>query len=147
MKFLDTGHLFNDEILLDLERAMDADASRGYVPAYFFRICLPDGTHIGECDLRIGHNESTYYGGNTGYRVFAPYRGHHYAEKASRLLFTFAKEHGLDHLIITCNPDNFPSRRTCERLGGTLLEIAELPEDNEMALEGETHKCIFRYEL
>ena len=54
----------------------------------------------------------------------------------------------MPYLIITCNPDNLPSRRTCERLGGELLEIAELPEDNDMRVEdGETHKCIFKFIL
>ena len=79
--------------------------------------------------------------------MFPGYRGHHYAEKACRLLFTLAKKHGLGYVIITCRPDNIPSRRTCERLGGELLEIAELPEDNEMRLKGLTDVCIFRFEL
>ena len=51
-------------------------------------------------------------------------------------------------MIITCRPDNLPSRRTCERLGGKLMEIAELPEDNNMRRnDGYTHVCVFRYEL
>lgn len=54
----------------------------------------------------------------------------------------------MEELVITCNPDNRASRRTCEWLGGELVEIAELPEDNDMRLEdGETHKCIYRFDL
>ncbi|MGM9661734.1 MAG: GNAT family N-acetyltransferase [Oscillospiraceae bacterium] len=103
---------------------------------------------MGTCDLRIGHNESVYYGGNIGYRIAEPYRGHHYAGKACRLLLALAKRHGTDCLIITCSQDNWPSRKTCEYAGGRLVEIAELPEDNGMRVEdGETHKCICRFEL
>ena len=146
--FLDTSFLRNDEILLQLEKTVDGDEARQWLPAYHFAICNPDGVKMGACDLRIGHNESVYYGGNIGYRVEPAFRGHHYAGKACRLLFELAKRHGLDWLIITCSPDNWPSRKTCEGLGGTLLEIAELPADNPMRVEdGETEKCIYRFPL
>ena len=146
--FLDTAFLFDGELRLVLERASPADPVKGWVPAYHFSICLPDGTMVGRCDLRIGHNRKLYYGGNIGYTVFPIFRGRHYAEKACRLLFELAGRHGLEYLIITCDPDNLPSRRTCERLGGQLLEIAELPEDNDMRRDrGTTHACVFRYEL
>ncbi len=38
-------------------------------------------------------------------------------------------------MYITCNPDNWPSRKTLEYLDGEFLEIAELPEDNDMRVE------------
>lgn len=148
MDFLDTSFLKTDELFLALDHTAEADPVRDWVPAYHFNICLPDGTRIGRCDLRIGHNRKLYYGGNIGYGIFPDYRGHHCAEKACRLLFELAKRHGLDYVVITCDPGNPASRRTCERLGGELLEIAELPEDNDMRREnGYTHVCVFRYEL
>ena len=148
MDFLDTVFLVSDELKLKLDHTAEADPVKGWVPAYHFDICLPDGTKIGRCDLRIGHNQKLYYGGNIGYTVFPDYRGNHYAEKACRLLFELARRHGLGYVIITCNPDNLPSRRTCERLGGELLEIAELPEDNDMRRDrGYTHSCVFRFDL
>lgn len=148
MTFLDTSFLQTDELKLTPDHTAKADPVRELVPAYHMDIRLPDGTRIGRCDLRIGHNRKLYYGGNIGYTVFPDWRGHHYAEKACRLLFELAKRHDLGYVIITCRPDNLPSRRTCERLGGELLEIAELPEDNNMRREdGYTHVCVFRYEL
>ena len=148
MKFLDTGFLKSDEICLTLEKTVEADPERNWLPAYHFAICDLDGVKMGGCDLRIGHNESVYYGGNIGYRVEEPYRGHHYAGKACKLLFELARRHGMEYVIITCDPDNWASRKTCEWLGGELVEIVELPEDNDMRAEdGETHKCIFRFEL
>ena len=102
---------------------------------------------MGVCDLRIGHNDKLYYGGNIGYRIDEEYRGNHYAGKACLLLFELAQKHGLEYLIITCNPDNYPSRKTCAYAGGKLLEIATLPEGNDMRMRGETEKCIYQFEL
>ncbi len=146
--FLNTDFLKSDEIALILEKTAPADPAKDRVPAYHFAICDLAGVKMGVCDLRIGHNEKLYYGGNIGYRVEPSYRGHHYAAKACRLLFELARRHDLGYVIITCNPDNLPSRRTCELLGGQLLEIAALPEDNDMRIEsGETEKCIFQFEV
>ena len=145
--FLPTEHLRSDEIWLQLEHLALGDPEKGWVPAYHFAICNLQGEKMGVCDLRLGHNEQLYYGGNIGYRVHEPYRGHHYAAKACRLLFQLAKQHDMGHVIITCNPDNLPSRKTLEHLNGELLEIAELPLDNDMRKNGETHKCIFKFEL
>ena len=67
---------------------------------------------------------------------------------ACELLFSLAKKHEMSRVPITCNPDNIASRKTCEYLKGNLLEIAKLPEDNDMRiLKGETEKCIFEFKL
>ncbi len=145
--FLDTTFLKNDEIKLTLEKTVDGNEKKGWVPAYHFNICSLDGTKMGVCDLRIGHNDMLYYGGNIGYSVDEAYRGHHYAGKACLLLFELARKHDLGYMIITCNPDNYASRKTCEYAGGKLLEIVELPEDSDMRARGETEKCIYRFEL
>ena len=145
--FFDTSFLKDEEISLVLEKTAAANPERGWVPAYYFAICNKDGVKIGECDLRVGHNENTYYGGNIGYSINEEYRGHHYAGKACLLLFELAKLHNLDYLIISCNPDNVASRKTCEYAGGKLSEIAELPEGNDMRSNGETEKCIYKFML
>ena len=146
--FLDTGFLKSDELWLRLDKTVDGDPARDWVPAYHFSICDLQGNRMGSCDLRIGCNQKLYYGGHIGYRIESEYRGHHYAGKACLLLFELAKKHGMDRLIITCNPDNIASRKTCEYAGGTLLEIAALPEDNDMRLEdGETEKCIYQFQF
>ena len=145
---VDVTSLETEELRLVLEETTEADPDRDWLPACRFAICDLDGVKMGVCDLRIGHNEGVYYGGNIGYQVEAPYRGHHYAGKACLLLFELARRHGMEYLIITCSPDNLPSRKTCQWLGGELVEIAELPEDSDMRVEdGETHKCIYRFDL
>lgn len=147
--FLNTDFLRTDEIFLKLDHTVDpSQAGRAdWLPAYHFSICLPDGAEAGVCDLRIGHNESVYYGGNIGYRVYPEHRGRHYAGKACLLLFELARRHGLEYLYITCNPENAASRKTCEFAGGALEDIVSLPPDNDMYLEGERCKCIYKFSL
>lgn len=148
MEFLNTDFLEDDEIKLVVNRLAEGNPEKNWVPAYHFYICDRQGNIMGHCDLRIGYNDNLYYGGHIGYRVSEEYRGHHYAAKACRLLFELARKHGMEYLYITCNPDNLPSRRTLEYLHGELVEIAELPEDNNMRIEeGETEKCVFRFNL
>lgn len=66
---------------------------------------------IGAIDIRIGHNENTYYGGNIRYTINEEYRGNSYASKACKIIREVSIGHGMEKLIITCNPDNFPSRK------------------------------------
>ena len=124
--FFDTDFLQNKETRLILEKTVEADPAKNWLPAYHFAICSPDGVKMGACDLRIGHNENVYYGGNIGYRVEEPYRGRHYAGKACKLLFELARRHGMEYVIITCNPDNLHTQKICENTGEILQEIADI---------------------
>ena len=145
--FYDTSDLKTEEIYLRLNRTADAVPEKQYVPAYYFDICLPDGTKIGYCDLRVGYNDKTYIGGNIGYGIDEPYRGNHFAAKACALLFRQAKKHGMDYLTISCQPSNKASSRTCEIAGGTYIGTEDIPEDNEMYAEGKRQVMIYRFEL
>lgn len=143
--FLDTDFLQNSEISLQLDHTV---AGRdNWLPTYHFRILLADGTEAGRCDLRVGHSAGVFYGGNIGYHIYEPCRGHHYAGKACLLLFELARRHGLDYLYITCNPENIPSRRTCEYAGGALEAIVDVPADNDMYQRGERKKCIYKFSI
>ena len=146
-RFFDAQVLTDGEILLMLDKTVPGSLAEKWLPSYHFTICDREGHKAGRCDLRIGHNRQLYFGGNIGYQVHEPYRGHHYAAKACRLLFGLALRHDLGYVLITCNPDNLPSRRTCEGLGGELIDIAAVPPDNEMYQRGEFEKCIFRFKL
>ena len=132
MIFFRTDDLYDEEIALKLAITCEEIPTKQYVPAYFFDICLLDGTIIGACDLRIGHNEKTYIGGNVGYRISESYRGHHYAAKACNLLFKLAKKHGMEYLIITCGVSNVASYKTCLYLDCEFLGIEDVPETNEL---------------
>ena len=145
--FFDVEDLKTDEIILELAKTCEEQPEKRWLPAYYFDICLMDGTKIGKCDLRIGHNDKTYIGGNIGYEIDEPYRGHRYAAKACNLLFKQAQKHGLGYLIITCDPSNVASYKTCEYAGGKFIETADIPEDNEMYAEGKRQVRIYRFEL
>ena len=142
--FFNTDFLKSEEIYLKLEKVTEENHEKNYVPAYHFKICTLNGEEIGECDLRIGYNENTYYGGNIGYSIKEEYRGNHFAGKASLLLFELAKRHNMEYLIITCDPENLASRKTCEYIGCEFTEIVKLPENSEEYILGEREKCVYR---
>lgn len=145
--FYDTADLKDGEIFLRLNKTCGAQPEKRWLPAYYYDICLPDGVCVGSCDLRIGHNEKTYIGGNIGYRVEEPFRGHHYAAKACALLFRQARKHGMEYVIITCVPENAASAKTCLLAGGEYIETADIPQDNEMYAEGKRQVLIYRFSL
>jgi len=145
-EFYNTEYLKTEEIFLKLNRVAEENPEKNYLPAYYFKICrISDNTEMGICDLRIGYNKGTYYGGNIGYGIEEKFRGNHFAGKACLLLFKLAIKHKMDYLYITCNPDNIASRKTCEYAGGVLEKILDLPEDNDMYKEGERQKCIYKF--
>ena len=146
-QFQNTEDLRTDEFYLQLVKTVNAQPEIEWVPAYIFHLCLPDDTVIGKCDFRVGFNDKIYYGGNIGYRIDRPYRGHHYALKACQLLFKLARRHKMHDVYITCTPDNDASARTIELAGGKYLETARIPEDNEMYLEGKRQVKIYRVDL
>ena len=145
--FLDTAFLKSDELELQLERTAEGNPEKNWVPAYYFNICLPDGTPVGKCDLRVGHNEKLYIGGNIGYRIEEPYRGHHYAAKACKLLFELARKHDLGYVYITCNVNNTASAKTCEYAGGKLIATEPVPIDSNMYENGYRSVYVYRFEL
>jgi predicted acetyltransferase len=140
--------LSDDEIYIKLNEITPANFMKGFVPAYKYHIFLNNTEEqIGIIDLRVGFNEGLYYGGNIGYTIFEQYRGSNFALKACLLVKEVAMAFEMAKLYITCNPDNTGSRKTCEKLGLSLVEIVDLPPHNDMYLEGERQKCIFEWIL
>lgn len=102
---------------------------------------------VGRCDLRLGNTPTLALAGHIGYTVYVPYRGHHYAAKASKILFAQAKHMGMKTLIITCNTDNLASYRTCELAGCTYLCDKTVPPTHELYAQGDRVKAIFEKKL
>jgi predicted acetyltransferase len=93
-------------------------------------------------------DEELYYAGNIGYRINTPWRGHSYAYDASLLMMQQARDvYHMDSLLITCSPDNPASKRTLQKLSGTLLETVDVPAWHWLYKRGETVKEIYRYQL
>ncbi len=125
-----------------------AEPGKGLVPVYHFWMYVESGLPIriaGGIGLRVGDNpELRLYSGHIGYNVYPAARGNHFAERAVRLIMPLAVRHRLKPVWITCNPDNTPSRRTCERLGAELVEVVDIPPDHPFIARGETQKCRYR---
>jgi tagatose 1,6-diphosphate aldolase len=146
-EFIDPGPLADGELELALVETKPGDPARQWLPNYVFEMRVA-GHKAGGINLRIGYTHNiVMYGGHIGYGVEPEFRGHHYAERACRLILPLAKAHGLDTIWITCNPDNIASRRTMERLGAELVEIVPLPEDNDQYARGDREKCRYRLDL
>ena len=134
------------------------DPAAGKVPAYLFWMrllpgILPESRMLpvpfaGHLSLRIGDMpDLKLYYGHIGYTVYGPARGQHYAERACRLVLPLARAHGISPLWITTDPDNAPSRRTCQRLGARLVETLDVPPDHPLHLRGQRQKCRYRLDL
>jgi tagatose 1,6-diphosphate aldolase len=143
-QFLDPGELRDDDLRLILRQTTPAMCGR--VPTYRFEMMhATEGVPMGTIDLRIGNTtDVVVYAGHIGYRVHEHFRGHRYAARASKLVLPLAKQHGIRELWITCDPDNEPSRRTCEILGAELVSTVAVPKSHPYYLSGSRAKCRFR---
>ena len=118
--------LEDGEVALRLQETAASAPELGGVPVYRFAIVRrADGRTVGRCELRVGFSETLYYAGNIGYSVDKPERGHGYAKRACLLLLQLARRHRMPQVVITCRPDNAPSRRICESLGARLRDREE----------------------
>lgn len=144
--FVPLQPLTDGTIRLALDHEKPADPARGRVPAYHYHILLDDQP-IGSIRLRIGYPDPLFYGGQIGYDVYAPWRGHGYAAAACRLLSPLMRAHGMTAAVITNNITNTASRRVCEKIGARLLCQAPVPPDHEMYREGDRAVNIFLWEI
>lgn len=141
-------HLTDGLIRLRLISYQNGSDYVGFLPTYYFSIVKVENPYIevGRCDLRIGQAPEIPYAGHIGYRVHVHHRGRNYAKKATKLLLGFADELGIERLLITCDPDNIPSRKTLESLGGIYEGILTVPRDSVCYRVGDRLKCQFWYE-
>ena len=148
-QFRDVPDLFDDNLMLTVIRRSPANIVMDHVPAYVFdmRHTLTN-ERMGGIDLRLGCSFNlVMYGGQIGYGVEPRFQGNHYAARSVCLLLPLARQHGFSELWITCNPDNYASRRTCEWAGAELVEIVPIPENLDLYQEGEREKCRYRIKL
>jgi len=148
-EFNDYNELTDGEIELILREKQQAPPGEGYVPQYHFDVRITGKTEpIGTIRLRVGDTERVVkYAGNIGYEIDEEYRGRRFAAKACNLLKRVALDHGMKTCWITCRPDNLSSRRTCEIIGATFVEIVDIPEDYDMYQRGNKRMCRFRWDI
>jgi tagatose 1,6-diphosphate aldolase len=143
-EFLPVGRLADGELELALAACEPMNPNIGWVPTYRFDM-RSGGHYAGSISLRIANTpEIVLYLGHIGYNVDAHYRGRHFAARSCRLVFPLAAQHGINPLWITCNPDNWASRRSCELAGGELVEIVDVPPTSSLYHRGDFQKCRYR---
>ena len=101
----------------------------------------------GRISLRVGESECVYYFGHIGYHIDPPFRGHHYAARACELLRPLILLHGKESVVITCDPDNWPSRKTCIRLGCELERTVDVPVRIQKRWYISERKCRYIWRL
>ncbi len=134
------------ELTLVLTECHPAEASIFGVPFYTFEMRHADtAAYMGRIRLRVGWNEQCIrFAGQVGYAVEPDFRGHHYAERACRLILPLARRHGLAELWITSQPDNLASRRTLERIGAEFVEIVDVPDSYPLDAGAIRQKACYR---
>ena len=114
----------------------------GFGHEQIWRITLHnERQEIGQLSYRDGESRCVYYYGHIGYHIDPPYRGYHYAYRACRLIEREIRLSGKTSVVITCDPDNVPSRKTCIRLGCLFERTADVPKDIYSKFEISRTKC------
>ena len=145
MRFLKGFERLTDGAIT-LRLAERSPGGNGMLPFYYYDILAPEGP-AGKISIRIGDNADSYYNGHVGYEIDEAHRGRHYALRACRLVLPVARAHGMRRLYLTCRASNAPSRKTMERLGAVLLEVAEVPENCFFWRPGLEKYAIYRLDL
>ena len=118
------------------------DPSMGFGREQIWRITLHNQRgEIGQISYRNGESRCIYFFGHIGYHIDPPYRGHHYARRACLLLRSEFRRSGKRSVVITCDPDNEPSRKTCLGLGCAWEGITAGPDDIRKRYEISSVKC------
>ena len=131
------------EVSLRFVRVEPADPVRGLSPYYHFRI-LAGGAEVGHINFRVGHTPHLQFcAGHVGFQIAHAFRGHRYAWQACQALAPFVRAI-CPTVIITCDPDNLPSRKTIERLGAAFID--EIPVPPAALIEGQGPLRKRRYE-
>ncbi len=124
------------------------DPDLGFGHEQVWRITIHnERREIGQISYRDGESRAVYYYGHIGYHIDSPWRGHHYACRACRLVEREIRLSGKTSVVITCDPDNEASRRTCLRLGCLFERQTEVPEDLCRKYDISHTKCRFIWRL
>lgn len=133
-------------IKLVIDKMTDPTEMTGDLPAYLFQIVKTETNEVvGECDFRIGNNNSIQYCGHIGYMVDEAHRGNHYAFHALNLLLILAKKHQYSTLLVTSNPSNVASIKTIEKAKGHFLRIVDVPKDHGLYRHGQYKMAVYEF--
>lgn len=124
------------------------EAALGFGENHDFAITLHGRRReIGRISLRLGESVPVFYFGHIGYHINPTWRGHHFAARACALVRPMAEAAGKRSLVITADPGNLPSRKTCERLGCILESTVDVPPELQRRWELSPAKCRYVWRL
>ena len=139
-----TDHLSFDQVRLRFVTVVPGDPPSGLVPYYHFLIVTGGDDVAGHINYRLGETEHVrLYAGHIGFVISETFRGRGLAYQACRAIAPFIRSIRRT-VIITCDPDNYPSIRTIERLGARWIEEVTVPPHDPQFLGGSRRKR--RYE-
>ncbi len=101
------------------------------------------GRKAGELSARFGESRALFYVGHIGYHIDMPYRGHYYALEACRAAAAILRREELRTAVITTDPDNIASRKTCIALGCIEESTVSVPPDGRVLWQ--ISACKVRY--
>lgn len=112
-------------------------------PEYKFQIYLNStNDSIGYINLRFGNNDKLInYLGHIGYGIDEPFRGNSYSKKACELLKIILNYYSIKEVYLTCNPENFASKKIIEKLGS----IYTYTSDTRTYSENEPSKLVYKW--
>jgi predicted acetyltransferase len=127
------------QVKLHFVRIVPGEPSRGFVPAYHFRIITADGSDAGHINFRVGDTEHVRVcAGHIGFEIRGPCRGHGYAFQACRAIAPFVRSI-YEAVTITCDPGNVASMRTIEKLGASFTDEVPVPP-HDPHYQGGSHR-------
>ena len=128
------------EVTVVFSHLTEGDEEKGFVPGYHFKIRNQRREEVGHLNVRIGETDHVRFAaGHIGYEIAEEYRGKGYAGEACLAAAPWIGT-VLDTVLITTDPDNFPSIRTIERIGATFLDEVDVPPDDPHFTRGSVRK-------
>jgi len=137
--------LAHGKVSLQFIEYVPSDGRSGLAPFYHFLIVVAGSGEVGHINFRVGSSEHVQLcAGHIGYAVAERFRGHHYALEACRALAPFVRSTYRD-VILTCDPDNYASIKTIERLGATFIDEVAIPKHDPGYARGARRKRRYRW--
>lgn len=143
--FTPPGKLSFGDVRLRFVHVVPGVPSKGFVPAYHFRIVNLAESDVGHINFRIGDTGHVRTcAGHIGYGIFEEFRGHGYAYQACYAIAPFVRA-VYDEVIITCDPDNLASIKTIDRLGACFIDEVPVPPHEPQFLRGSRIKRRYKW--